>query len=143
MKLFWKIFFSVMAVTTVVFCVSGHILIYSFFKSELTREIEEADMQSKAFGKSLNVSVLMLEKDGVVSDEELLEGSSTVSLADNKKTVQVNLYSEAGELLEEAEEDGTSVDRGILSLSEILQGFSNKKTICMRFICAVCLSFWL
>lgn len=64
MKLFWKIFFSVMAVTTVVFCVSGHILIYSFFKSELAREIEEADMQSKAFGKSLNVSVLMLEKDG-------------------------------------------------------------------------------
>lgn len=116
MKLFWKIFFSVMAVTTVVFCVSGHILIYSFFKSELTREIEEADMQSKAFGKSLNVSVLMLEKDGVVSDEELLEGSSTVSLADNKKTVQVNLYSEAGELLEEAEEDGTSVDRGVREL---------------------------
>lgn len=118
MKLFWKIFFSVMAVTTVVFCVSGHILIYSFFKSELAREIEEADMQSKAFGKSLNVSVLMLEKDGVVSDEELLEGSSTVRLADNKKTVQVNLYSEAGELLEEAEEDETTVDRGVRELIE-------------------------
>ena len=30
--------------------------------------------------------------------------------------MQVNLYSEAGELLEEAEEDGTSVDRGVREL---------------------------
>lgn len=116
MKLFWKIFFSVMAVTTVVFCVSGHILIYSFFQSELTQEIEEAGMQSRAFGKSLNVSVLMLEKDGIVSDEELLEGSSSVRLADDKKTVQVNLYSEAQELLEEDGEDGFFVDRGVREL---------------------------
>lgn len=101
-----------MAVTTVVFCVSGHILIYSFFQSELKREIEEADMQSRAFGKSLNVSVLMLEKDGIVLDEELLEGSTTVRLSDDKKTVRVNLYNEAQELLEAVGNEDTGKDAG-------------------------------
>lgn len=39
MKLFWKIFLAVTTVTTAVFCVSGHILIYAFFHTSLENEL--------------------------------------------------------------------------------------------------------
>ena len=40
MKLFWKIFYSVVLVTTVLFCISGHILLGGFFRTMLDEEID-------------------------------------------------------------------------------------------------------
>ena len=58
MKLFWKIFLSIMVVTTAIFCVSGHVLIYAFFTYSLDKEVQNAAAENLSFCRSFTVSAL-------------------------------------------------------------------------------------
>lgn len=57
MKLFWKIFYSVVLVTTVLFCISGHILLGEFFRTTLDEEINAGVNLNTIYNTSIKTAV--------------------------------------------------------------------------------------
>ena len=57
MKLFWKIFYSVVLVTTVLFCISGHILLGEFFRTMLDEEIDAGVNLNTIYNTSIKTAV--------------------------------------------------------------------------------------
>lgn len=74
MKLFWKLFFGVICVTTMIFCVSGHLLITTVFRSSLEREETRLAQTNAAFATAFQTAA---EKNynGEWMDEREVENS--------------------------------------------------------------------
>ena len=93
MKLFWKIFLSIITVITVIFCVSGHILIYSFFDSILKNEIEAAQKSNLSFCLSLE-SAVSDEKEAEMLEQDVVKKAKAVRALDAADLKQLWVYSE-------------------------------------------------
>lgn len=68
MKMFWKIFLNVVTVTMLIFCISGHILLASFFNSSIQGKIDMAEKTNRSFLFSLRE--MAISKDGSLQKED-------------------------------------------------------------------------
>lgn len=92
MKLFWKVFLSIITVITVIFCISGHVLIYSFFHTLLGNEIEAAKKSNLSFCISLQSAVTVNGLDMNLSDGGVAKKASYVRIPDAQELKQVSIY---------------------------------------------------
>lgn len=92
MKLFWKVFLSIITVITIIFCISGHALIYSFFCTLLENEIEAAKKSNLSFCISLESAVTVNGQNLELTDEGIAKKASYVRILDGQELKQVTLY---------------------------------------------------
>lgn len=97
MKMFWKIFLSVVTVTMLIFCISGHILLASFFDSSIQEKINVAEKTNMSFLFSLRE--MAISKDGLLQKEdwELGQMARTVQVTAVSGLKKICVYNANGE----------------------------------------------
>lgn len=106
MKLFWKVFLSVITMTILIFCVSGHLLIHMFFDSAVENKVKTM--------KQLHVSVY-----------HSLEAAGGIRIPDTPETLQVRVRDKNGEtVFQKSGNDMIKTDRELLeNVSETLDAY--------------------
>lgn len=93
MKLFWKLFCSIVLITVIVCSVGGYILIDTQFRASLNREAEaiyeENDLLRYTIARELEINP-------VCSHEEMAELLSSISITTGRDTVSFRISDEGG-----------------------------------------------
>lgn len=115
MKLFWKVFLSVITMMTLIFCVSSHLLIYMFWDSSVENKVKTM--------KQLHVSVYhsLEETTGNVNGAEYLkhywveEIARVIRIPESPETVQVRVRDERyNTVFQKSKNDTIKADRELL-----------------------------
>lgn len=96
MKLFWKIFLSVVSVMILIFCISGHLFIDSFFHTSLQGKINTAEKENLSFLQSMKE--ISVSQDGTIEREdwELGRIARNVQLMEVPGLQQLCVYNASG-----------------------------------------------
>lgn len=99
MRLFWRIFLSVITVTMVVFCISGHLLICAFFASSLKAETELGVRSNISFCRSFESAAVKMYGAEELSEEKVQSFIRSVSISSVQDNVQFLITGQDGETL--------------------------------------------
>lgn len=96
MKMFWKIFLSVVIVTMLVFCISGHLLLASFFYSSIQEKVDVAEKTNLSFLFSLRELAVFQDGSLEKEDWELAQIARNVRVTDVPGLWQICVYNASG-----------------------------------------------
>lgn len=89
MKLFWKLFFCIISVTAVAFCVSGHILVYTSFHSALDKESKRIAGVNAAFASSFEIAAEKMYNRKMLEEEEAVGLVLSISFSEMSDMIQL------------------------------------------------------
>lgn len=101
MRLFWRIFLSVLTVTMIVFCISGHLLICAFFVSSLHAETELGVRVNISFCRSFETAAVKAYGEETLTEEKVQKFIRSVSITSVQENTQFLVTDQNGELLYE------------------------------------------
>lgn len=73
MKIFWKIFLSILSIVTVMYLVFGGALLYASFNNSLNREIQREVSENKMFMNMLKTSLSVSVEDDNRLEENVIK----------------------------------------------------------------------
>ena len=101
MRLFWRIFLSVLTVTMIVFCISGHLLICAFFVSSLHAETELGVRANISFCRSFETAAVKAYGEETLTEEKVQKFIRSVSITSVQENTQFLVTDQNRELLYE------------------------------------------
>ena len=91
MKIFWKIFLSILSIVTVMYLVFGGALLYASFNNSLNREIQREVSENKMFMNMLKTSLSVSVEDDNRLEENVIKTTESVrnSLGQNRYNIKL------------------------------------------------------
>lgn len=125
MKLFWKVFLSVITMTILIFCVSGHLLIYMFFDSAVENRVKSMKQLHVSVYHSVG-AVTESADDAEISDRYYLKKAvGAIRIPETPETLQVRVRIGNGEtIFQKSGNETIKADRNLLkSVSETADAY--------------------
>ena len=96
MRLFWKIFLSVITVTTIIICISGHLLIGIFFRESLANEADLAIRYNRSLCRSFETAAVKLYGTAELGRAETKRIFEAVDASFMQEMVQITIFGKSG-----------------------------------------------
>lgn len=118
MRLFWRIFLSVITVTIMVFCISGHFLIYAFFASSMKEKTDLSVRSNISFCRSVETAAVKMYGEEPLSEEKVQKFIRSVSISSVQENVQFLITDQKGETLYRMADTKIGVNKDLLRAAD-------------------------